>query len=83
MKILAFLLYKITFVASRQFLLFRPDTSPRSFLMQNRMIETPGAKIKENFGKSKRPRRPGGVEIERREGRRARKREWKGGKGGE
>ena len=23
--------------------------------MQNRMIETPGAKIRENFGKSKRP----------------------------
>ena len=28
--------------------------------MQNRMIETPGAKIRENFGKSKRPS-PGGA----------------------
>ena len=28
--------------------------------MQNRMIETPGAKIRENFGKSNRPR-GGGV----------------------
>ena len=52
---MAFLLYKMTFFASRQFLFFRPDTSSRSFSMQNRMIETPGAKIRENFGKSKRP----------------------------
>ena len=28
--------------------------------MKNMMIETPGAKIRENFGKSKRPREEGG-----------------------
>ena len=39
------------------FIFFRPDTSFRSFQMQNRMIETLGAKIIENFGKSKPPTR--------------------------
>ena len=53
---MAFLLYKMTFIASRQFLFFRLDTSSRSFKMQNRIIETPVAKIRMNFGKLKRPR---------------------------
>ena len=42
----------MTFFASRQFLFFRSDTSPMSFQIKNKMIETPGAKIRENFGKS-------------------------------
>ena len=41
--------------APRQFLFLRFDTSPTSFKIQNKIIETPGAKIRENFGKSKRP----------------------------
>ena len=45
----------MAFFASRQFLFFRSDTSVRSFKIQNTMIGTPGAKIRENFGKSNRP----------------------------
>ena len=45
----------MSFFASRQFLIFRANISPRSL---NRMIETLGTKIKENFGKSKRPTPP-------------------------
>ena len=53
--ILQFLLYKMTFFPSSQFLFFQFDTSPRYFKIQNKMIETLGAKIRENFGKSKHP----------------------------
>ena len=38
MEILPFLLYKMTFFASRQFLFLRFDTRLRSFLIQNKMI---------------------------------------------
>ena len=41
--------------AFRQFLTLGSDTSFRPFLIQNKMIETPGAKIRQNFGKSNRP----------------------------
>ena len=51
----------MAFFASRQFLFFRYDTSPRSFQIQNKMIGTPGAKIRENFGKSNRPGWGGGA----------------------
>ena len=49
--------------AFRQFLTLGSDTSPRSILMQKKMIETPVAKIREKFGKSKRPREGVGREA--------------------
>ena len=45
----------MAFFASRQFLFVKSDTSPRSFQIQNNMIGTSGAKIREDFGKSNRP----------------------------
>ena len=44
--ILAFLLYKMTFFVSRQFFFSRSYSSPRSFQIQNKMIESQGAKIR-------------------------------------
>ena len=41
--------------ALRQFLTLRSDTSFRSFYIQNKMIETPGAKIRQKFLKIESP----------------------------
>ena len=46
---------KTSHFASRQFLTERSDTSSRSVLIQNKMIETPGAKIRQHSWKSNRP----------------------------
>ena len=49
---------KTGYFAFRLFLTLGSDTSPGPFQMQNKMIETLGAKIGENFGKSNRPAPP-------------------------